>query len=216
MLIALIVGVVAVVLAVLLILGHRLLRPAMLRWGATPPEISAPLPGDELISDPLLLCTRAISIKTSPEHIWPWLAQMGQGRGGFYSYDWLENLMGLDIHNADQIIPHMQALKAGDSIPFWRGAGVKVIRVEPPCLLVSGGSIYADPAGKMGGTWTFFLQEAEPGVTRLLVRTRVAKFPPPWLSTMLCRLLIEPAHFIMERGMLRGIRKRAEMAERHS
>jgi hypothetical protein len=199
-----------VVLIILLILGDHFLRPVMLHWGATPHEIHTLLAGDDLISNPLLLSTRAISINTTPENIWPWIVQMGQGRGGFYSYDWLENLIGLNIHNADHIIPELQILRVGDLIPFWRGAGVKVINIEPPCLLVLGGTIYADTSGNMGGTWVFALQEMEPGVTRLLLRTRVAKFPPLWFSIILCRLLIEPAHFIMERGMLYGIRKRTE------
>lgn len=169
--IALIVIIIAV-LVVLLILGYHFLRPAMLHWGTKPLEISTPLAGDELISEPLLLSTRAISI-----------------------------------------IPELQALKIGDLVPFWQGAGVKVIKVEPFSLLALGGTIYADTAttaSNMGGTWVFALQEMKPGVTRLLIRTRVAKFPPPWLSILLCRLLIEQAHFIMERGMLYGIRKRAE------
>ena len=132
--IALIVIIIAI-LGVLLILGYHCLRPAMLHWGATPLEICTPLAGDEFIPDPLLLSTRAISINASPGNVWPWLAQMGQGRGGFYSYDWLENLIGLDIHTADHIIPEFQALKIGDPIPFWQGAGVKVIKVEPSSLL---------------------------------------------------------------------------------
>ena len=178
------IGIIIAVLVVLLILGFHFLRPAMLHWGATPLEISTPLAGDEFISDPLLLSTRAISINAAPGTVWPWLAQMGQGRAGFYSYDWLENLIGLNIHNADHIIPELQALKIGDLIPFWQGAGVKVIKVEPSSLLALGGTIYADTAttaSNMGGTWVFALHEMKPGVTRLLIRTRVAKFPPPWL-----------------------------------
>ena len=208
--IALIVIIVIAILIVLMVLGFLFLRPTMLHWGATPLEVSTPLAGDELISDPLLLSTRAISIHTAPGNIWPWLAQMGQGRGGFYSYDWLENLIGLNIRNADRIIPDLQALEVGDMIPFWKGAGVKVINVEPPSLLVLGGAIYTDTASEMGGTWVFALHEMKPGETRLVIRTRVAKFPPLWISIFLSRLVIEPAHFIMERGMLFGIKKRAE------
>jgi hypothetical protein len=200
----------AAFLIVLLLIGCRKLRPAMLHWGAAPLEISASLDGDELIPDPLLLTTRALSISAPPERIWPWLVQMGQGRGGFYSYDWLDNLFGLNIQNADQILPELQALKVGDLIPFWKGAGVKVIKIEPPSLLVLGGAIYSDNGSDMGGTWVFALQPMDSGDTRLVIRTRVAKFPPRWVGILLCRLIIEPAHFIMERGMLFGIKKRAE------
>lgn len=207
------------ILVVLVVLGYLVVRPHMLHWGATPAEVGLYLAGDELIPDPLLLSTRAISIKVDTDRVWPWLAQMGQGRGGFYSYDWLENLFGLDIHTANRIIPELQALKVGDLIPFWRGAGVRVIKVEPSSLLMLGGTIYSGnddnrisaTADDLGGTWVFALQSTNLGETRMLVRTRVAKFPPIWLSTLLCRFLIEPAHFVMERGMLYGIRKRAEM-----
>lgn len=205
-------------LASLIAMAALFIRPKILSWGATPNERGTTLAGDELIPNPLLLTTRAISIHTGRTKVWPWLVQMGQGRGGFYSYEWLENLIGLDIHNADRIVPELQTLQAGDSIPFWRGAGVKVLGIEPPCLLVLGGSIYAENASSQpptsanntGGTWVFALQESSPGETRLIVRTRVARFPPAWLSFLICRLLIEPAHFIMERGMLHGIRKRSE------
>jgi hypothetical protein len=199
-----------ILIVILLVLGNYFLRPIMLHWGATSDEINTRLAGDELISDPLLLSTRAFSINTTPENIWPWIVQMGQGRGGFYSYDWLENLFGLNIRNANYIIPDLQDLKVGDLIPFWRDAGVRVLNIKPLSILVLGGTIYADTASNMGGTWVFALQEKGNGITRLVIRTRVAKFPPLWFSIILCRLLIEPAHFIMERGMFYGIKKRAE------
>jgi hypothetical protein len=214
----LVVIIITAILGFLATLGHLFIRPRLLCWGATSDEASLPLAGDELIPDPILLTTRAITIKVDSTKVWPWLAQMGQGRGGFYSYDWLENLVGLNIHNANRIVLELQSIKVGDLIPFWRGAGVKVINVEPPCVLVLGGTLYSDNDANqraatdnhMGGTWVFALQEINPNVTRLLVRTKVAKFPPLWLSYFLVRILIEPAHFIMERGMLIGIRKRAE------
>ncbi len=215
---ALIAIVLIAILAFLLAFAALFIRPRMLSWGAKPAEIRVTLAGDELIRNPLLLATRAISIHTERTRVWPWLAQMGQGRGGFYSYEWLENLVRLDIHNTDRIVPEWQTLKVGDTIPFWRGAGVKVLKVEPPSLLLLGGSIYSGnmvsqtptSTGNMGGTWAFALHESSPGETRLVVRTRVARFSPAWLSILICRLLIEPAHFIMERGMLYGVRKRSE------
>ena len=144
----------------------------------------------------------------------PWLAQMGQGRGGFYSYEWLENLVGLGIHNSDQIIPDLQNLKPGDLIPFWRGAGVNVVVAEPLHLLVLAGSIYGPKeqqagSGEAGGTWVFMLEKSETQGTRMIARSRVAKFQPAWLSELFMRVL-EPVHFIMEQKMLRGIKERAE------
>jgi hypothetical protein len=83
------------------------------RWGATDAEVAAAMPGDELVPDPQLGYTRAITIDAPPEDVWPWLVQMGQGRGGLYSYDGLENLVGCDIHSADRVIADFQQLAAG-------------------------------------------------------------------------------------------------------
>jgi hypothetical protein len=202
------------ILAVLAVIYYLAIRPRILHWGATPTEVRSPIAGDELIADPILITTRAITIEVGPESVWPWLAQMGQGRGGFYSYDWLENLVGLDIENSDRIIPELQELKPGDLIPFWRGAGVNVVQVEPGRVLVLAGTLNppkGDTAGggDVGGTWVFALDAPKAKVTRMVVRSRVAKFQPEWLSALFMRLL-EPMHFIMERKMLLGIRERAE------
>src|SRR5512138_1280277 len=198
----------------LVILGHLFLRPPMLRWGANRQETGCTLPGDELIPHSIMNTTRAIDIHAPPQKVWPWLAQMGQGRGGFYSYDWLENLAGMDIHNIQQILPELQELHPGDLIPFWRGAGVNVVTVDPCRLLVLAGTLNDPKAGtaaaaNAGGTWVFLLKETESKGTRLIVRARVAPFPPAWLSTMMMRLM-EPAHFIMERKMLLRIKELAE------
>lgn len=225
------------------LVGHFTLRPRMLRWGASPAEAARTMAGDDLIPRPSLATTRAINIKAGTERVWPWLAQMGQGRGGFYSYEWLENLAGLDIHNSDRIVPELQDLKPGDLIPFWRGAGINVVEVAPGRLLVLAGTLNP-PKGKpaagagqsagaevqsaataqVGGTWVFALERLEPspgrpdaarpgtqqpGGTRLIVRARVATFPPAWLSAI-SMLILAPMHFVMERKMLKGIKERAE------
>jgi hypothetical protein len=193
------------------------LRPWLLRWGASPDEASQPLPGDGLIPHPILETTRAITIHAAAADIWPWLVQIGQGRGGFYSYDALENLLGMDIHNAGRILPEYQALKIGDVVPFWQGAGVKVIALEPErCLALAGrlnegeATGCGQPQAAVGGSWVFALQKKDSRTTRLVVRSRVASFPPYWLSLLFMRLLLEPAHFIMERRMLIGIKERVE------
>jgi len=146
--------------------------------------------------------------------VWPWLAQIGQGRGGFYSYDWLENLAGLDIHSSDKIIPELQNIKPGDLIPFWHGAGVNVVVAEPPHLLVFAGTINGskgDAAGAetVGGTWVFALGESKTQVTRMVVRSRVANFPPVWLNIVFM-FMLEPVHFFMKHKMLRRIKEQAE------
>lgn len=195
-------------------IGFFAVRPRMLCWGATPTEAGASMDGDQLITDPILTTTRAISIRAGADRVWPWLAQMGQGRGGFYSYEWLENLVGLDIHNADRIITALQDLRPGDLIPFRRGRGVNVVKVEPLHLLVLAGTLNppksdAVDTAPVGGTWVFALNELGSQETRLVVRSRVAKFEPWWLSRLMM-LLLEPVHFVMERKMLQGIKQRAE------
>src|SRR5919106_317233 len=97
-----------------LVAYRRKVRPWHERWGATDEELSLPLPGDELIAEPAGQTTRGITIDAAPEDVWPWVIQIGADRGGFYSYDWLENLFGLDIHSADEVVPEWQQRAVGD------------------------------------------------------------------------------------------------------
>lgn len=195
------------------------LRPWLLRWGATAQEAAGPLPGDELVPTPRLQSTRAVSISAPPSDVWPWLVQMGSGRGGMYSYDFLENAVGLDMHSADRILPEFQQLAVGDVIPLSPGGGVPVRRLEPGAVLALGGQM--DPrtrevtGGERPGTgtrleigWSFVLQPLGASSTRLLSRTRYDYAPLP-LGIAL-RLLLEPMQFVMERRMLLGIRARVE------
>ena len=95
-----------------------LLRPLVLRrlrrWGATTAELQRPLPGDDLVPHSRAGYTQAITIRAPVAAVWPWLVQIGQGRGGFYSYEGLENLVGCDIHNAERVLPEFQILASGD------------------------------------------------------------------------------------------------------
>src|SRR5689334_8185545 len=91
-------------------------RPWTRFWGATNEEVQRALPGDDIVQRPRYLMMHAITIQAPPAEIWPWLVQMGQGRGGLYSYDWLENAIGCDIHSTDRIIPEYQHLELGDTI----------------------------------------------------------------------------------------------------
>ena len=102
-------------------------RPRHLRWGANSQECDASLPGDDLIVTPDLTATRAIRVRASAGQVWPWIAQLGQGRGGFYSYDFLENLAGCDIHSADRIIPGWQDIKIGDEVKLAPAVGLDVV-----------------------------------------------------------------------------------------
>ncbi len=105
-----------------------LFRRPCLTWGATPEEAARELPGDDLLADPDIISTRAVTIDAPPAAVWPWLVQMGSGRGGAYTYDWIENLFGLGMHSADEILPQFQDLKLGDELPL--GPGRPTMRVE--------------------------------------------------------------------------------------
>lgn len=186
-----------------------MLRPWLLAWGATPAELASLLPGDALLPDAPSTDTRAITIHAPPERVWPWIAQMGQGRGGFYSYAWLENLFGCRIVNAAEIHPEWQDVHAGDAVLLHpKMPGLPVATVEKGRLLVLGGSgipeRHIPPT-----TWAFVLKAAQGGGTRLLVRWRSQT--PHSLYDLVCnKYLLEPVHFAMERKMLLGIRRRAE------
>src|SRR5512132_3828773 len=187
-------------------------RPWQLRWGATDEERDATLPGDDLIPNPDLLATRAITVHAPADQVWPWIAQLGQGRGGFYSYDALENVVGCHIHSADRIVPEWQDVKVGDQVKLHPEVGLEVAVVEPGRALVLRGGV---PMGAVPPpydfTWAFVLREQPDGTTRLLVRERYA-YTQPGVG-----FLVEPVAvvaFVMSQRMLRGIRDRAERGGR--
>ena len=186
-------------------------------WGASDAEIARSLPGDDLIPVSKLDSTHAITIRAPADRIWPWLAQMGyRGRAGFYSYDVLERRLG--ARNIDRLNPEMPAPVAGDSLPFAPGTPMTVAVVDPSRALVlwqvtaAGKAI--DPAGPWGvdymaWSWAFVLEPIDASTTRLLTRMRVSYRPTAkWVA--FANLLLEPAHFIMGRRQLLGIRQRAE------
>ncbi|MBD3165328.1 SRPBCC family protein [bacterium] len=197
------------------------LRPKMIRWHATDEEVNASRPGDEIVPDPAFRTTRAISIQAPPYRVWPWLVQLGQGRGGFYSYDWIENLFGYDIHSADEIIGEWQGLEVGDMIRMSPGIGpqTRVEAITPNHDLIlkflivekmeggpDGGPLISE---EWPGTWSFHVRPQGASGSRLVVRTRYARHPS-FVMGLFYRVVIEPLHFIMEQKMLRGIKERAE------
>jgi hypothetical protein len=191
-------------------------RPWQLRWGATVEEATAPVAGDDLIAEPDITATRAITIRTTAENVWPWIAQLGQGRGGFYSYDMLENLVGCDIRSADHIMPEWQDIAVGDQVRLHPEVGLAVVAVERGrSFVLRGGVPMRDTPPPYDFTWAFDLRERDE-VTRLLVRERYA------YSTWWAALLVEPVEavsFVMSKKMLRGIKGRAEadgVASAHS
>src|SRR5690242_7743538 len=174
-----------------------------LTWGARPDEVSGKLPGDELLPRAGIVATRAITVDAPPAAIWPWLVQMGSGRGGVYTYDWIENLFGLGMHSADEILPQFQDLKLGDEFPLGPGRpNLRVEVLEPERAL-------AFRFEDQNWVWTFALFRSG-GRTRLLSRNRIAT-PHASAPTRLFNLLVmEPGSLVMERKMLLGIKERAE------
>jgi hypothetical protein len=185
-------------------------KPAHLSWGATDQESAQPLPGDHLIENVNLSATRAITIRASAEQVWPWIVQLGQGRGGFYSYDFLENLVGCDIHSVDRIVPNWQDVAVGDEVRLAPKVGLVVALLEPErSLVLRGGIPLGSAAPPYDFTWAFTLRDDPDETTRLLVRERYAYERPS------ARFLIGPVEavsFLMSQKMLRGIRDRAERA----
>jgi hypothetical protein len=183
-------------------------RSWQLRWGATGEERAATLAGDDLIANPDLTATRAITVGTSAEQVWPWIAQLGQGRGGFYSYDGLENLVGADIHNADQVVAEWQDIAVGDEVRLAPEVGLTVASLEPGgSLVLRGAPVIGGMAAPYDFTWAFVVHELGDGASRLIVRERYG-YLRPWAP-----LLVEPVEaisFVMSRRMLLGIKGRAE------
>lgn len=177
----------------------RVLRGPILTWGATAEEAEARLPGDELLEDADGVATRAIQIDAPPAAVWPWIAQIGPApRGGAYTYDWIENLLGLNMHSADRVLPEFQHPQIGDTIGYGPNQ-MRVERVEPEHVLA-----WRSEDGNW--VWTFVLEERK-GSTRLISRNR---FRLPTLGARLGMIPMEPASLVMEHKMLRGIKERAE------
>ena len=157
-------------------------------------------PGDELLEAADGIATRAITIDAPTEAVWPWLAQLGPSpRGGAYTYDWIENLLGLHMHNVDRVLPEFQHPTVGDTIGF----GKHTMRVERVEL----GHVLAWRSEDDNWVWTFVLRQHDQ-TTRLISRNRLRL---PGLAARVGMLPMEPASLLMERKMLLGIKKRAEV-----
>jgi hypothetical protein len=186
-------------LAALAALYWRLARGWILTWGATEQEGAGRLPGDELLENADGVSTRAIWVDAPAAAVWPWLAQMGPApRGGAYTYDWIENLLGLGMHSVDQVLPEFQHPQLGDTISLGSNR-MRIERVDPQHVLA-----WRSEDGNW--VWTFVLEQRGGG-TRLISRNR---FRLPTLIARIGMLPMEPGSLVMERKMLVGIKQRAE------
>jgi hypothetical protein len=180
------------------------IRRWMNQWGATSSDLARVMAGDSLLPNPTYSGTTALTVDAAPEHIWPWLMQLGYQRGGLYSYDWLDRLFGyLDRPSATRILPEFQQLAVGDVIPLGRGPSWPVAVLEPNRALV------LDMRNMAGfdWVWQFGLYPIDETRTRLVSRSCVRA------QKIWGRLLthaIEPAGFVMTRRMLLGLKQRAE------
>jgi hypothetical protein len=175
------------------------LRRPILTWGATNAEANGRLPGDELLEEADGVATRAITINAPASAVWPWIAQMGPvPRGGAYTYDWIENLLGLNMHSSDRVLPDYQDPQVGDTLGYGRNR-MGFERVEPLRVL-------AIRSADGNWVWSFILDERDEK-TRLISRNR---FKLPSLTAKIAMIPMEPGSLIMERKMLYGIKQRAE------
>jgi len=209
--------------AAAVVVGYRwFVEPWHRTWGATSAEAAGALPGDDLTAAPAEQATRAITIDAPADRVWPWIIQIGADRGGFYSYDWLEDLFGLHIHSAGTVVQEWQRLEVGDVVYADRArrGGWVVVELVPGRTLVmkvadleSGRPIDRDEGIGWEFQWTFSLQPGDEGRTRLLVRERVG------FGRRSTRWLMAPVglvSFAMTRRMLLGIKRRAEASSRET
>jgi hypothetical protein len=182
----------------------KALTPWMDRWGATNVEIAAALPGDELVPGPASVVNRVVTVNASPEKIYPWIVQMGAGKGGMYSYTSIETYMlNCPLVNADRIHPEWQDLKVGDEVKMCPNEPAPppyiVAQLDPDRAVVLG----HQENGRWVELWQFVIVPQEDGASRLIMRSRSEMTGGIWE-------ILHPGIFIMQRGMLLGIKERAE------
>ena len=192
---------------VLYVACAMVLWPVHRSWGSTPGEYAIALPGDDADRNPAIQIQHAITVDAPPDAVWPWLAQLGQDRAGFYSYDWLERAFGVDIHNVTELRPEWQARAAGDFVPatqagylgmFEDPLGWRVTTLEPGRAMV------------LEHWGAFVLQPTGDGKTRFIVRSTISHERIPAWQAALNMMAFQLPHFIMERKMMLQIKQLAE------
>lgn len=187
---------------ILLLVYLRFIRPWQHRWGATDDEVARLMPGDELVTSPTLNATRAVTINARPEDIWPWIIQIGFGRAGWYSYDWIDNL---GKPSARQIVPAWQDLNVSDKIYLSQRTFEIVQQIDPYRSMLWVG----DESAATAGTWAWGLYPMNDSQTRLVTRLRGKyNWTSPWIVLL---LVVDTLDIVMMRRCMLGIKERAEM-----
>ncbi len=179
------------------VLYALVIRPWHLRWGAAPEDEERELPGDGLFPQDGTQILHVVTIDAPVEEVWPWLAQLGQDRAGLYSYEWLENLAGCEMKNADRVHAEWQHRQLGETVHLHPAGGLRVSVFEPGRGL------------GLEGWGTFALEPLGSDRTRLIARGCI----PSGVSAAAYGILMEIPHFMMERRMLLGIKQRAEASQ---
>ena len=188
---------------IVLVAGFAIALSVAPTWGATPQEAARAYPSDAINPQPVIGWTNAVTIDAPPEQVWPWIAQLGDKRGGFYSYTFIENLVSASnvYHNANQIVPELQNPQPGDGLVMDM---IQVYQVEPGVSLLGNA-----PAGSaLGWSWLWTLEPLNGNQTRLVVRFRIQ--PPPGPDNPVLTTALSASAFIMENASVRGIKERAE------
>jgi hypothetical protein len=213
------------------IAGNLILQPITRahyrRWGATDEEVRGPLPGDERVPNPNVTTTLAVTINAPACEIWPWIAQLGQERGGMYSYELLENLARCQMHNAKRVVPEWE-MKVGDRMRMGpQGYPVnQVVALERGrWLLMAGADLKTGIAdlppqpGQITYTnyvWVLYLDERPDGTTRLISRTRLAYAPRTFALKLMWEVFTDPIGCVMTRKMLLTVKQRVEQLKRQA
>ncbi|MEX0288506.1 MAG: hypothetical protein AB3N14_05300 [Flavobacteriaceae bacterium] len=196
------------------------LRKARSRWGLSKLDVNRTFPADQLVTSPNHGFTHGIIIEAPAENVWPWIAQIGQGKGGFYSYEALENIMGLNIYNADRILPQYQNPKVGQLVSFGPDAAYPLVYCEPGRGMAIENKLDlnskkkanikdSDPSNTVHLTWLWYIEEIDEYTSRFISRNRVA-LDGTSKYNFIMGILLEPIIFAMDRKMCLGIKKRAE------
>ena len=192
------------VMVILITVYLFFIRPSQLRWGATTDEMKRSMPGDDLVANPNFVATRAITIRGRPEDIWPWIAQMGFDRAGYYGYDLIENIGSkTGIRSAKSIVPDLQHPKTGDVLPISKVAHLTFGQIEPNQFL-----IWQSEAVPHDGAFTWALYPVDESHTRLVSRIRLRYHFAS--SALMLDLFTEFADHVAVPKILAGVRDRVE------